>query len=91
MKEHEFLPANTHGFVYCKYCGVRKHDAMHETCLERPDAGTSNRPRQMSAIDDIDTIHNRLAELRREQSEALSKPAEIPAASCLDELDLQCG
>jgi hypothetical protein len=77
MREHEFLPPNTHGFVYCKHCGVRKHDDMHETCLERPDAGVPDRPCRVPAVNDIDTIHSRLAELRREQDEALNKTDEV--------------
>ena len=72
MREHEFLPVNTHGFSYCKHCGVRRHDGMHETCLERPDAGVSDRPRRINAVNDFDAIGVGLAELRRQRTEALN-------------------
>jgi hypothetical protein len=75
MREHEFLPANMHGMSFCRHCGAKKIPGSTQTCLERAETVAPDRPRRVMAVDDIDTIHSRLVELRREQKEALNQTA----------------
>jgi hypothetical protein len=92
MKEHEFLPANTHGMFFCRHCGAKKIPGSTQTCLERAETVAPDRPRRVMAVDDFDVIHSRLAELRREEDEARNTPyPDALSMSCMDEMDLLCG
>jgi hypothetical protein len=92
MKEHEFLPANMHGMSFCRHCGAKKIPGSTQTCLERAETVAPDRPRRVMAVDDIDTIHSRLTEIRREEDEArnTSSPDAL-SVSYIDEMDLLCG
>ena len=76
MKAHEFLPADVKGRQWCK----RHHPAATSTCLERSEAAPELGRRE-SALDDIDALAARLAELRAERDAMLTWPeaeAEAP-------------
>jgi hypothetical protein len=83
MREHEFMIADASGRQWCKHCGALYHAAITATCLERRDAAAPASGRRVSALDDIDTIAARLAELRAERDAVLAAaepPAPDPAA-----------
>jgi hypothetical protein len=86
MKSHEFLPADTKGRQWCKHCGALYHPAITATCLERQDATAPASGRRVSALDDIDALAARIAELRAERDTAVAASPEavpvMPEADC---------
>lgn len=81
MRQHEsvVLPS---GVIRCMHCGAAWADNMGVTCIDRP--GLDPEPMRAwhgSALDDIDALHTRIIELRKERT-----PVQV-----FDELDLGCG
>lgn len=72
MREHEYLLPDSQNRQWCRHCGCLWHAQMNATCVERPAAADTAPRRRVRALDDIDAIHARLAELRKEQDDALA-------------------
>ena len=83
MHGHELGPKDDAGRQRCIHCGTLHWQSPEVSCIHRP-SPEPVRPRRMSALDDIDTISERLAEFRREREAAMATPVSEPAASCLD-------
>ena len=56
--------------IYCQKKVIEGTPAYDEACPKHPKAGA--RP-MVSAMEDVDTIHNRILELRREQAAEWAK------------------
>lgn len=56
------------GAIYCSYCGVKKDSggSVNATCNER-DIPNPVMSARIVAIDDVETIHRRIAELAAER------------------------
>ena len=68
--EHEFPPADSNGYSWCKWCGAPQHPQMALSCLQRETPASEMAPepkRRTFAVDDADTISARLVELAKER------------------------
>ena len=74
MRAHEFLPADASGRHWCTHCGALYHPEISATCLERAAETAPARGRRVAALDDIDAIATRIAELRAERDALLTRP-----------------
>lgn len=60
----------------CKHCGALKPDPVENTCVERVEIVSGDRPepaRREYAIEAVDLIGARLAELRAERDAAMNE------------------
>lgn len=64
IKQHEF----PEGKEFCKHCNGKK--GTEGTCVARNVDQFVSRPRY-KVMDDLDTIHSRILEIRKENDEAL--------------------
>lgn len=73
MRQHEFPPGVPNTTVRCIYCGGLWQPTMTATCIDRPGIDPAPRRRE-PAMDDLDTIHARIQDLRREREAATNAP-----------------
>ena len=75
MREHQFPPGVPNTNTRCIHCNGLWQPQMSATCIDRPDPPSAPR-RLVSAMDDIDAIHSRIEELRKEREAAISAAVE---------------
>lgn len=88
MRQHEPETLSS-GKLRCKHCGAAWANDMGISCIDRPGSPTAP-ARRVSALDDIDALHGRMAELRRER-EAVEAATAAPELPLGDPNDMCCG
>jgi len=86
MREHDPMPKDENGRVYCRWCGFWMRENYTATCVDRATVAPEPR-RRVSAMDDFDTIASRLEELRKERESVHAH--EVPVADPMD--SMYCG
>lgn len=72
MIEHVFPSSPPRPEDRCVYCGSWFRDGTEQTCVPRPASIAPEPRRRVSAMDDIDVIAARIAELRAERDAAMA-------------------